>query len=179
MKNGKSELEKLKDNIWKTRKARINTAERLNGYVKFIKFLNVYYSCSIIVINLIDISNSKYNFEILLLAMSIILTISIIFLDSQQYLERSEKIKNCYIDLQKIYYDINEKNLVEKREEYYEILRRNENHSEFDYYKVLIQTKETTMKETMKYYFHNVFILLFRVIIILLPIVLLGYMFIK
>lgn len=179
MENKRNELEQLKNNIWKTRKARINTAERLNGYFRFVKFLNVYYSCSIIVINLVDISNIKYNFEILLLAISIILTISIIFLDSQQYLERSEKIKKCYIDLQRIYYEINEKNLVEKRQEYYEILKENENHNEFDYYKVIIGTKEATIKEAIKYYFYNVCIILFKTIIILLPITLLGYMFIK
>lgn len=173
------ELEKVKNNIWKTRKARINMAERLNKLAEFIKFLNIYYSCAIIIINLIDISNSNYNFEILLLAMSIILTISIIFLDSQQYLERSEKIKNCYIDLQKIYYEINIKNIEEKQEQYFEILRKNENHSEYDYYKVVIKTKEITLRETIKYYFHNIFIFLFKSIIILLPIMLLIYLLIN
>lgn len=173
------ELEKVKNNIWKTRKARINMAERLNKLAEFIKFLNIYYSCAIIIINLIDISNSNYNFEILLLAMSIILTISIIFLDSQQYLERSEKIKNCYIDLQKIYYEINIKNIEEKQEQYFEILRKNENHSEYDYYKVVIKTKEITLRETIKYYFHNIIIFLFKSIIILLPIMLLIYLLIN
>lgn len=174
-----NELENLKNNIWKTRKARINTAERLNKLSRFIKFLNIYYSCAIIVINLLDISNPNYNFEILLLSMSIILTISIIFLDSQQYLKRSEKIKNCYIDLQEIYYEINIMNMEEKRKQYFEILRKNENHSECDYYKVIIGTKEITSREKIKYYFYNIIFFLFEIIIILLPLILLAYMVIK
>lgn len=174
-----SELESLKNNIWKTRKARINTAERLNKLAIFIKNLNIYYSCAIIVINLIDISNSNYNFEILLLAMSIVLTISIIFLDSQQYLERSEKIKNCYIDLQKIYYEINIRNIEEKRQQYFEILRKNENHSEYDYYKVIIGTKEITLREKIKYYLYNITSFLFKAVIILLPLILIAYILIK
>lgn len=170
-----SEFENIKDNIWKTRKARINTAERLKKLSIFIKFLNMYYSCSIIVVNLIDISSSKYNFEILLLAMSIILTISIFFLDSQQYLERSEKIKDCYIDLQELYYDINEENINEKRKEYYEILRKNENHSEYDYYKVLVDNNKAEFNLKIKYYIHCFLITLFKLFFILLPIFFILY----
>ncbi len=178
MKNNKKELDEFKNNMWKTRKARINASERLNATASFIKFLNAYYSCFIIVINLIDISNNNYHFEIMLLALSIILTISIFFFDSQQYLERSNKIKNCYIDIQKIYFEINEKNLLEKRNEYYDILRNNENHTEYDYYKVIIKEKEATLKEYLKYYLYIICMFLLKALFIVLPMLFLGYIII-
>ena len=179
MSSKNSELENIKDNIWKTRKARINTAERLKSLSVFIKFLNMYYSCWIMVINLIDISSEKYDFAIISLAMSIVLTISIFFLDSQQYLERSEKIKDCYIDLQKLYHDISEENIVEKRKEYYEILRKNENHSEYDYYKVSIDNNQATIINIIKYYTHWLLVNITKAFFILLPLLFILYTKVK
>ena len=171
------ELKSLKDNIWKTRKARINAAERLNKNALFIKFLNIYYSCAMIIINLIDITNQNYNLEILLLSMSIVLTISIISFDSQQYCERAERLKNCYISLQKLYYEINVENINEKREEYFELLGKTENHSEYDYYKVEINTEKISLNKFLSYYFHTLIIFLIKILVIMLPIIFLYTLF--
>ncbi len=171
MEKNTCELENFKDNIWLTRKARINTSERLNSISKYIKFLNVYYSCFIIAINLFDMYKDEYNFEYLLLAVSIILTISILFLDSQQYLERSEKIKKCYIDLQEMYYNVNNVNLSSIRKEYYNILKDTENHSTYDYYKVLISINKATLEQKIAYWIHSIWDFLIRFFFIALPIV--------
>lgn len=170
MENKENYLENFKDNIWKTRKSRINLAERLNKTAFFIKCLNIYYSCAIIVLNLIDISTNKYDFSIILLATSIILTISITFLDSQQYSQRSENIKKCYINLQKIYFEITEKNFADKRSEYYKILSETENHSIYDYYKVLIDIGEASLYQSLKYYFHILLLFILKCSSLLIPI---------
>lgn len=171
MRNKESNLENFKNNVWKTRKARINLAERLNKNAFFVKFLNIYYSCAIIILNLFDISNDKYDFSVILLATSIVLTISIIFFDSQQYPQRSENIKKCYIDLQKIYLEVGNSNFSIKNEEYYKILKDTENHSEYDYYKVLIDINEASVFQTLKYYFHILEIFLFKLFLLILPVI--------
>ena len=38
----KADLEKFEDNVWLTRKSRINASERLIGMTKFVKFINIY-----------------------------------------------------------------------------------------------------------------------------------------
>ena len=92
------DFKQFKDNVWKTRKARINSSERLKKSADFISFINVYYSVSMIIINLCDIYKEINNRSLVMLALSITITISLLFLDTKRYYERSEKLKKNYIN---------------------------------------------------------------------------------
>ncbi len=163
---------KLKDNIWKTRKARINASERLLSKANFIKFLNVYYSCVLIILSIIDITSSSIDMSVESLCLSIILTISLVYLDSQLYLDRANDLKKNYIDLQKLINEINDENCDKISEEYIKLLEKTENHTEYDYYKVLIDNGILELKpiKYIYYYLRKFGIMLLKLSLILAPV---------
>ena len=67
--------------------------------------------------------------------------------------------------------EMNNENLSSKSEEYYMILKNTENHSEYDYYKMLINIKEASLFQKLKYYLHAIIINSFKFLLILLPVI--------
>jgi hypothetical protein len=59
------------DNVWKTRKSRINTSERFKKNDLISQILIAYYSFFIIAITIVDIKCENINFEILTLILSL------------------------------------------------------------------------------------------------------------
>ena len=92
--------EKLKQNIWITRKCRINASERLLSHARYIEILNVYYSIFVIILSLVSLTEQDNTLSIISLACSIALTISIIYANAAGYRERSLSLKQNYIELQ-------------------------------------------------------------------------------
>ena len=174
------EVKKLKDDIWKTRKSRINASERLLNQSNYVKFINLYFSCFLIIINIIDITSDKLNLSVISLILSIILTISLVFLDSKQYLERSSQLKKNYISLQQILYEVDDSNYKDKRREYINLMNDTENHNEDDFLKVLIDTssKEISLIKYTKYHLKKLFLVIFKLSIIVIPVVI-TYILVK
>lgn len=131
----------LSDNIWKTRKSRINASERLKRNDLVSQFFLAYYSFWIVVITVIDIKSEKLNFELLTLILAIAILVISIFIFAMNYKERSLKFQSAYIKLRNLYRQAlnNEKNSIDNSEiekEYDNILELTENQSECDYLRV-------------------------------------------
>lgn len=175
----KSELEKFKDNVWLTRKARINASERLIYANKFIKVLNVYYSCFLIILSIVDILYENLDFGLLSLIVTIILTISLFFIDSQQFAERAGSLKNNYIKMQKIIFHVSNENIDDMKDNYLQLLSDCENHTNADYYKVMLQSDypiKTKVWNFIKYIFlYRMWIFMLRTLLIILPLFILLY----
>ncbi len=134
------------NDVWITRKARINTSERLKQNDLWSQILIVYYSLFIIMITIIDIKNDNINFEILTLILSILILVISVFIFSMNYKERSIKLQTSYIKLRKIYRNVLEKeknneSIDELFKEYDSILECTENHSQCDYLKVMYEVR--------------------------------------
>ena len=96
-------LTQLKDRVWMTRKARINASERLLSLEKFIQYINIYYSCFICILSVYGLVIINDKIGIISTILSIILTISMVYLNSQRFGDRAQQLKNNYINLQKLY----------------------------------------------------------------------------
>lgn len=134
------------DKVWKTKKSRINTSERLK-YNDFIsQLLITYYSLFIIVISIIDISNTKSNFGTLTLILSILILVVSVFVFSMNFKERSLKLQYTYIKMDNLWLEMKKrekdgKDISELKLEYSNLLECSENHSECDYLKVLYSVR--------------------------------------
>lgn len=127
--------EKLDRNIWITRKCRINASERLLSHAKYIEALNVYYSVFVIILSLVSLTKQDHILSLISFALSIALTISIIYANSTGYRERSFALKQNYIDLQLLldqlsYIDADDqKSVIGISAKYAELLKSSENHT--------------------------------------------------
>ncbi|MFA7090995.1 MAG: SLATT domain-containing protein [Arcobacteraceae bacterium] len=135
------------DNIWKTRKSRINTSERLKTNDLLSQILITYYSLFIIIIVIIDMNNTDLNFEILTLVLSILILVVSTFIFSRNYKERSLMIQSAYIKMDKIYREMQEKerkeeDIADLKEQYNTILELTENHSTCDFLQVMYEVRK-------------------------------------
>ena len=102
--------DRLDRNIWITRKCRINASERLLSNAKFLDFLNVYFSIFTILLSIFSLDTSKFSetminsdkLPLFSLAISVVLTISIVYASSLGYRDRSAALKQNYIALQSL-----------------------------------------------------------------------------
>lgn len=144
--------------IWVTRKARINAAERLkrNDYISQV--LLTYYSLFLIIITIVDMENDNMNFEILILILSIMILVLSVFTFSMNYKERSLTLKSAYIKMSKIRREVLKKeanktskgtpiDLSIEEQKYDDILEFTENHSMCDYIKVMHAVKDNEYYE--------------------------------
>lgn len=172
---------KLDRNIWITRKCRINASDRLLKDAKYIEFLNVYYSIFVITLSLLSfvMQDSQYSFASIVC--SIALTISIIYANATGLRERSEKLKQNYIDLQilldqlSLIDDKEEERILAINEKYAELLKSTENHLEIDYLR-LRRTKASDVppmgySENFRWYRYLIIGFLGKAILILAPII--------
>lgn len=168
------EIDSLKRSIYITRKSRINASERLINSEKFIQVINMYYSCFLCGMSVYSLISTD-SFSIISTILSIVLTISIFFFSSQRFGDRAQYFKKNYIELQKLYFKIEnlgeEENLKEYKNEYINLLLDSENHSTYDYYKAVLHLDEKLNKLALiNYYLHNVCIFIFKMGLFLTPI---------
>jgi len=134
------------DRVWKTRKSRINASDRLKSNDFISQVLIVYYSLFIITITIVDIQNNSINFEILTLILSILILVISTFIFAMNYKERSLRLQNSYIKIDKISRQISKKenlneDISQLEKEYDDILECSENHSYCDYLKVMFAVR--------------------------------------
>ncbi|WP_409523686.1 SLATT domain-containing protein [Nitrincola sp. MINF-07-Sa-05] len=145
----------LSDNIWWTRKARIQTEKRLLSNSMQAQLLLLWYSfCSVSasVYYLKFNPDSDYSgiswvvFSVLIMSMSG-------FINGLSFKERASLIKECYENLNGLYHiaksstDVEIKNLTH---EYEQALNMCENHSDRDYYISLCEAHLTSEKPNEK-----------------------------
>lgn len=181
-------INSLKSNVWMTRKARINASERLLCLEKFIQYVNIYYSCFLCILSVYGLINKNDKIGIISTILSIILTISIVYLNSQNFGERSQQLKINYIALQRLYFKLDNYNLDESNielltqyhNEYTDLLASCENHSSNDYYRIQIRENKINpiSKYGLIYYMCKIFRCICAFIILLIPILLLFYILI-
>lgn len=173
--------EKLDRNIWITRKCRINASDRLLKDAKYIEFLNVYYSIFVITLSLLSFVEQDSQYSFASIVCSIALTISIIYANATGLRERSEKLKQNYIDLQilldqlSLINDDEEEKILAINEKYAELLKSTENHLEVDYFR-LRRTKASDvppmgLSEKLQWYRYLIMEFLGKATLILAPII--------
>lgn len=132
---------KFYEKVWKTKKSRINTSERFKQNDFISQILITYYSLFIIIVTIIDIKDDNIELGTFTLILSITLLIVSVFILSINFKERSLKLQNCYIRLDKVEKEMekkedNEEDISQLKSEYYTILDLTENHSDYDNLKV-------------------------------------------
>lgn len=130
----------LKDQIWTTRISRVNAEKRLVNKDKFFQGINIYYSCMTIIFSIMSLSNDDKNLSLLTIFITISLLISILYVNSQNYIELAKDYRNNYTNLQRLEFrlehieDANDSKIIEIEEEYCNLLHASSNHIAFDYY---------------------------------------------
>lgn len=136
----------LKNDVWTTRKARINMSERFIVKDQMWKLVNFVYSIYIIGLSILGINEKigTQNYNLLILFLSITIGMISLYSNSKNYNERALSLKYHYINLKKIYNDLevlDPQNHFEKIKEleliYLEELKVTENHTAFDNYKAI------------------------------------------
>lgn len=179
-------LTSLKSNVWMTRKARINASERLLYLEKFIQYVNIYYSCFLCILSVYGLTTTNDKIGIISTVLSIILTISIVYLNSQNFGERAQQLKINYIALQKLYFKLDNLDvniacdLIRYQNEYSDLLANCENHTSHDYYRIQLREKkiEIISKSGLIYYICKIFKYFCAFIVLLTPILLIFYILI-
>lgn len=180
---------KLVNNIWTTRKCRINASERLLRSAKFVEFLNVYYSIFLIILSLFSLIKHNDNFSLVSIILSIILTISIIYANATGLRDRSTALKQNYIDLQILLDQLflmetpnNQKELLSISEKYAELLKMSENHLSIDFYKLKSTSSDESLtmnkKEWVEYILFILWYILRRLLLIAIPVIGVVYLFV-
>ena len=177
----KGKLDKLSSDIWKTRKCRILSSERLNENERFCRFISIYYSILTTILTIINMNSiESKNLDIVILIASIAVTNFLLYLDTQNYKERYLALKKNYLDLDKLQIRIKSLENTEDIEKYSEIaleynnlLREVENHKEYDYIKLALSTKELKddidLKKKIIYYSKFILNWLLKSAVIILP----------
>lgn len=142
-------LKHLKRNIAKTRINRINAASRLLSTEKFLQAINIYYSCVSAGFAILGLIIDDKIFIVWSVIFTVVLAISIVYLNAQKYGNRSQELKNNYISLHELLYKVElaeAKNDVGKfsvfSDEYCKLLQTSENHNNMDN----LKRKKRTMK---------------------------------
>lgn len=136
----------LENNIWWTRKAKIENEARLLTYDFHAQFLLLWYSFFSVAMSILTITESSFlenNLGIkeidpkLLIVFTVLSLFVSTFVVTQNFKERALKVKSCYEKLQIIYSKIKSNSYHENADnildEYYKLLGDCENHFEKDY----------------------------------------------
>lgn len=133
-------LEKLYRNVSLTRRNRINASNRLLNKERFVQAINIYYSCIAAVVTVLSLIYPGRSFGVASAILTVILAISIVYLNAQKYGERAQQLKTNYIALQQLAFEIKEEmrkdQIVSIRkfsDRYIELLQTSENHIQHDH----------------------------------------------
>lgn len=170
------DIEKLKVNIWKTRKARINTSERLYGQERHMQYFNIYYTCVIVALSIYSLAKPSYALSIATVMSSVILTILSVYLNSQRFSQRAGELKVNYIEMHKLSLKLEHlsnsdtEQLCEIEDKYCELLHQCENQREIDYFRLKISAKEKLEgEENILFWWHRIILVIMYLVLILIP----------
>lgn len=153
-------MSKLSENIWFTRKARIQTSERLLSNDNHSQILLVVYSIvntCLAVVLMKNIPGTGDNADLSLVIMSVIILVTSLFVANKNFKGRGLSLKNHYIELHRLYFDTldaednNDTNkIITLRDKYTELLVQEENHATIDDYvfRVFNEKNLTSRKPT-------------------------------
>ena len=169
----------LSDKIWVTRKVRINTEKRLlkNAFLSHV--LMIVYSSILVFSAIWNLIHPNNDVNLMLVCGSIAVLIVSIYLSSQKFIERSLSIRNCYVQLDKIYSAVKraEKSqdikMIENYEtKYSDILLSVENHTDYDYlcmrHSIRNEEDTTLPKYTKLDFFHYILEKAYRLLVVVL-----------
>ena len=152
------------------------------GKESFAENINIYYSCLIVLYSIIPFVFPAKYISIINLVLTVLLTISIVYIKSLKYKERARDYRKNYTDLQKLEFrlshEIADEELKSIENEYCDLLASAENHIPFDYYKTIMesrgsfQTDHLSKTITRKYYWGCIWRILIKFCIVLLPLIL-------
>lgn len=163
-----------------TRLNRINAANRLLETENFLQGINIYYSCIAAVLAVISLIEEKKMLSVWSTILTIILAISIVYLNAQKYGTRSQELKTNYIELHQLWFEIklaleknNISNVEEYGERYFKLLHTSENHKKIDYLQQIMQKNkdEISMIVFIEYILRIGLKYSFRIILIILPLI--------
>ena len=175
----------ISDNIWFTRKARIQASERLSSNDNHSQILLVTYSIintclSVMLIKKITLLGD--NTDLMLVIMSLIILVTSLVVANKNFKGRALSLKAHYIELQRLYFkatDAEDKkeDLKQIREEYTKLLDIVENHAPIDdiIFRVSnesrLNTRKPTTTEKFKAYSYRLIRFILFATLYLLPII--------
>ena len=134
------EIEKLLKAVRVTRANRINASNRLLSQETFVQAINIYYSCMAAIVTVLSLIYKEGSYGIASAMLTVILAISIVYLNAQKYGGRAQQLQTNYITLQQLEYEIQaditagrEERLGELQERYIKLLQTSENHIHYDH----------------------------------------------
>lgn len=152
------ELIQLKRIVGITRLNRINAANRLQRTENFLQGINIYYSCYTAVLSVLGLVVDNKSLSVWSAALTVILAISIVYLNAQKYGSRAQELQTNYIAIHRLLFDIEKAeatNDTEKLKYFYdrycELLQTSENHISLDYLKQMKQRGELKASENIEY----------------------------
>lgn len=178
----RSNYNKLFRTIKITMYSKMNAAERLLLKYRFVQSINIYYSSLSVVLGIITLTvNDIKNLSVYSVILSIVLALSILYQNAQNYLERSQALNRCYFQLKRLLEQIAHEetfNLQLKKKyelEYISIIENVENHMQFDYYATLVREKIHAKKDMAKaytmYYSHKILSFFLTVLFYSVPLI--------
>lgn len=177
-------LLRLKKTVIQTRLNRINAANRLLSTEKFLQCINIYYSCCSACIAILGLISASKALAVVSAILTVVLAISIVFLNAQKYGNRSQELKNNYISLHGLLYEIElaeARNDVSKLDNftkrYCKLLQTSENHSNLDFLRTKNRYEKLTGFENVRFYGELAIIYGLRVICVLIPVIVGGWLF--
>lgn len=172
-----TELLRLGKSIAKTRVNRMNAAARLLKTEEFLQNINIYYSCVSAVYAVLSLLSQSRAIAVWSVLVSICLAISIVYLNAQNYGGRSQELKNNYIALHELLFEVNTaiaenkpEKFVELERKYCKLLQTSENHINQDHLKQRLREGKLTGMDKFEYWWHFCWVSILKAVCILLPI---------
>ena len=172
------ELLQLKRIVGITRLNRINAANRLQRTENFLQGINIYYSCFTAVLSVLSLVVDSKSLSVWSAALTVILAISIVYLNAQKYGSRAQELQTNYIALHKLLFEIERaeasndtKSLEYFSERYCELLQTSENHISLDYLQQMKQKGELKQTEKIEYYLIMSSRCIVKLLLVLVPVV--------
>lgn len=138
-----SKIDYLTDAIGKTRKSRIEAERRLLKLDALSKHATVYYACITTLLTLLTLFFDYEGLTFLSVASAVVVAICTVYVSAQNYGARAERMRGCYLELQRLCLSLDDKRYMDDEEawqmansageRYVEILQRTENHLTKDY----------------------------------------------
>ena len=184
-----SNIDILKNQIWTTRTSRVNAEKRIMEKEHFTENINIYYSCLLVIYSIIPFVCSKIRLGFVTLFLTVLLTISIVYIKGLKYKERARDYRKNYTELQKLEFRLSHIKTDEElckseiENEYCKLLDSTENHISFDYYKTVMESSGEYKKNRLttglkrKYILGVTWRFTIKLLIVILPIVLALFSF--
>lgn len=172
----------LPDQIWTTRISRVNAEKRLINKEAFVQFINIYYSCCTIIFSILALLDNNEKLSLMTVFMTISLLIVILYLNGQKYLEQAREYRKNYTELQKLEFELKSidsddvESIKKICNSYCDLLDFSINHISFDYYGAVHGSSGEYRNKKWKsvrcrYYYNVAWRFLFKMLLILLPVV--------